>query len=111
MGFYSILLIASIVVIIITYNLISKRVTEGKEFNGKMWGFLNGITGIGILWVIIAHNSINKKIDSINDKKYIKYAKGQMKNFVKVYGICFGVWLIIFLLRVLFNSQTPKHIP
>ena len=104
MNFYAVLLLASIVAIIITYNLISKRIMEQKEFSGTAWGLLNGITGIGILWVIIMHNSINKKIDSIDNKKYVKYAKGQMKNFVKVYGICLGVWLIIFLLRALFNS-------
>ena len=91
----SIGLVASIVVAIAFCKSIKNKIHKKEEFSGAGWGIANGILGIGILWVIIAHNSINKEIEKIKDKEYKQYAKFQMKDFVLAYSICLIIWMII----------------
>ena len=97
----SICFLLSIVLAIIFPIDVKKRIRAKKEFDGIMWGIANGLVGLGLLWVIIAHSSINKEIDKIKDKKYKKYALEQMREFVKNYALFIVLWLIIalFILR------------
>ena len=97
----SICFIFSILVAIIFPIDVKKKIRTKKEFDGIMWGIANGLVGLGLLWVIIAHASINKEIDKIKDKKYKKYALEQMREFVKNYALFIVLWLVIalFVLR------------
>ena len=88
---YPVLFISSILIAVAFACDIKNRIRKQKEFSGCGWGIINGILGIGILWVIIAHNSINKEIAKISNKKYEKYAKDQMKTFITSYAICLAL--------------------
>ena len=90
--------VLSIVVAIAFAGTIKAKVQEKQEFSGVAWGILNGVIGIGILWVVIAHASINKEIEKVKSKKYKEYAQKQMKDFIKAYGICLLVWIIVDLM-------------
>ncbi len=88
-------LIASIVIAIVFAFTVKNNIKKKAEFSGVSWGILNGIVGVGILWVIIAHSSINKEIEKIKNKKYKSYAEAQMKDFIKAYGTCLLIWIVI----------------
>lgn len=96
-------LIVSIIVAIAFCRSVKDKIREKEEFSGAGWGIANGVLGIGILWVIIAHNSINKEIEKIKDKKYKKYVELQMKDFVKAYGTCLIIWVVILIIMFAFN--------
>ncbi|MBR3236334.1 hypothetical protein IKF92_01465 [Candidatus Saccharibacteria bacterium] len=87
--------VLSIILAVIFAANVKGKIKKKEEFSGMTWGFLNGIVGVGILWVVIAHSSINKVISEVKDKKYKKYAEEQMKDFVHTYAICLLVWIII----------------
>ena len=91
----------SIIVAIVFSISVKKRIKSKKEFSGIIWGIVNGLVGLGLLWVIIAHTSINKEIDKIKDKKYKKYAQVQMREFIKNYALFVIIWIFIglFVLR------------
>lgn len=75
------------------------------EFSGTAWGIINGIIGVGLLFVIIAHNSINSEIAKIKNKKYKEYAIGQMHEFIKAYFICVTIWaVILFVMPTIFSN-------
>ena len=88
--------VLSIAVAIFFSISVKKKVKTKEEFSGAMWGLANGLFGLGFLWIIIAHDSINKEIVKIRDKDYKKYAQNQMRDFVKIY-VCVAMllWLII----------------
>ena len=88
-------LIASIVIAIVFAFTVKNNIKKKAEFSGVSWGILNGIVGVGILWVIIAHSSINKEIEKVKNKKYKAYAESQMKDFVKAYAVCLLIWVVI----------------
>ena len=94
----SICFFLSIIVAIAFAIDVKKKIKTKKEFDGIMWGIANGLVGVGLLWVIIAHASINKEIDRVKDKKYKKYALEQMREFVKNYALFIVLWLIIALM-------------
>ena len=91
-------LIISIIVAVAFAIGVKSKIRAKKEFSGIGWGIVNGIVGIGILWVVIAHSSINKEIEKIKDKKYKEYAKQEMKEFTRAYGICLIISLVIVFL-------------
>lgn len=88
-------LIVSIVVAVAFAASVKSKIKAKEEFSGIGWGIASGIVGIGILWVIIAHSSINKEIDKIKDKEYKKFAEQEMKDFTRTYGICLVISLIM----------------
>ncbi|MBQ6487511.1 hypothetical protein IJI89_03775 [Candidatus Saccharibacteria bacterium] len=94
--------IASILVTIIFACSVKNRIRQKKDFDGFGWGIVNGIFGTGILWVIIAHNSISKDIARAKDRKYVKYANEQMQTFIKTYAICLILWIAYILSLLLF---------
>lgn len=87
--------ILSICVVIIFTVSVKNKIKSKEKFDGITWGIVNGIVGPGILWVLLGHASINNAIDKIKDKKYKKYALGQMREFVKNYGLFLVLRLII----------------
>ena len=91
----SIGLIASIVLAIVFNYGVKSKIRQKAEFSGMVWGILNGIVGVGLLWVVIAHSSINKEIEKVKNKKYKAYAESQMKDFVKAYAVCLLIWVVI----------------
>ena len=92
------------IIMAVAFNKSVKNKIQNKEdFSGMGWGLANGILGGGILWVIIAHSSINKEIEKIKDKKYKKYVQLQMKDFVRTYGICLAIWIVILI--VIFTTN------
>lgn len=97
--------VASIIIAIIFASSVKNKIRQREKFSGASWGFLNGIVGVGFLWVIIAHSSINKELVLINDKRYAKFAKSQMSNFIKIYGICLGVWIIASIIILMIDIQ------
>lgn len=105
MTFQTLGFVLSIVIAIVFAGTIKAKIQEKQEFNGIAWGLLNGVIGIGILWVIIAHASINKEIEKVKNKKYKEYAQKQMKDFVKTYGICLLVWIVISLILFATSMQ------
>lgn len=93
------------IIMAVAFNKSVKHKIQNKEdFSGVGWGLANGILGGGILWVIIAHSSINKEIEKIKDKKYKKYVELQMKDFVRTYGICLAIWIVILIIQIAFNK-------
>lgn len=87
------------VIMAIAFNKsVKNKIKQKESFSGVKWGLANGILGGGILWVIIAHSSINKEVEKIKDKKYKKYVESQMKDFVKTYGICLAIWVVILII-------------
>ena len=90
-------IILPIIMAVAFYKNVKNKIQNKKDFSGMGWGLANGILGGGILWVIIAHSSINKEIEKIKDKKYKKYVQLQMKDFVKTYGICLAIWIVIII--------------
>ena len=98
MAFQGLTLIVGIIIAIATAKIIGQKVENKEEFSGTAWGLLNGLFGIGILWVILAHSSINTKIAQVKSKKYANYAKAQMKDFIKIYAICLIIWIVISLM-------------
>ena len=64
----SICFILSILVAIIFPIDVKKKIRAKKEFDGIMWGIANGLVGLGLLWVIIAHASINKELTKLRIK-------------------------------------------
>ena len=92
------------IIMAVAFNKSVKNKIQNKEdFSGMGWGLANGILGGGILWVIIAHSSINKEIEKIKDKKYKKYVQLQMKDFVRTYGVCLAIWIVILIIIFAFN--------
>ena len=77
---------------------VKAKIKRKMDFSGMAWGIANGILGIGIIWVIIAHSSINKEIAKIRDKKYKKYVESQMKEFVTTYSVCLVVSITIMII-------------
>lgn len=63
------MIIISIILAIIFNKSVKKSIWQEKEFSGMGWGIANGLFG-GLIWVLIAHNSINKEIAKIKDKEY-----------------------------------------
>lgn len=90
--------ILSIVVAIEFCVIVKKKIQQKEELSGMGWGLLNGLFGVGLIWVIIAHSSINKEIDKIKSEKYANYAKVEMKDFVRTYSICLITWIVIIFL-------------
>lgn len=88
-------LFLSIIIAIIFNQSVKHKIQNKEEFSGMGWGLVNGIIGIGFLWVIIVYSSINKEVKKIKDKEYKKYAEFQMKDFTRTYGICLAIWIII----------------
>lgn len=88
-------LIVSIIVAVGFATNVKSKIKAKEEFSGVGWGIANGIVGIGILWVLIAHSSINKEIEKIKDKKYKKFVEQEMKDFTRTYGICLVISLIV----------------
>lgn len=77
---------------------IKTRIRQKERFNGVAWGIANGVLGagiVGLLFVVIAHNSINKELETVKNKKYVTRAKAEMQTFIKVYFLCFVGWIII----------------
>lgn len=77
--------------------VIKDRIRQRENFNGISWGFANsfGAGFIGLLCVVIAHNSINKELSRVKDKQYVTYAKNELKRFIKSYAICYVVMIVI----------------
>ena len=98
-------LIISIIVAVAFTVSVKSKIKAKEEFSGIGWGIANGIVGIGILWVLIAHSSINKEIEKIKDKKYKKFVEQEMKDFTRTYGIC----LLISLIMVSLIMSTVGH--
>lgn len=96
---YILQLIAVIVVIalvVIWARSIRKHVREKQPFSGVGWGLvLGGLFGAGLLPVLIAQSNINSAIDKVKSKKYLAYAKKQMKDFTKIYSACFITWIVV----------------
>ncbi|MBR0372880.1 hypothetical protein IJH72_03015 [Candidatus Saccharibacteria bacterium] len=90
-------LVLSIIVAVAFNQSVKRKIQNKEDFSGMGWGLANGIIGVGFLWVIIAHSSINKEIEKIKDKKYKKYAELQMKDFIRTYGFCLVIWIVILL--------------
>ena len=88
-------LIISIIVAVGFTTNVKRKIRAKEEFSGIGWGIANGVVGIGILWVLIAHSSINKEIEKIKDRKYKKFAEQEMKDFTRAYGICLAISLIM----------------
>ena len=82
------------------------EIQKRKEFSGIGWGLANGILGIGVIWIMFAHNSVSKEIGKIKDKKYKTYAIHQMNNFAKTYCTCIAIWIVI--LVIMFISSFNK---
>lgn len=99
----SIGLLLSIVVAIIFNKSVKNKIRQKEEFSGVGWGLANGLLGVGFLWVIIAHSSINKEIAKIKNKKYKEYVESQMKNFVKTYAICIVIWIVLSIIMAAAN--------
>lgn len=103
---YSIAVVAISIVIIIAVAFsfvksVKNKIKYRKEFSGIGWALANAVVGLGIVGIIttvIAYNSINQRIGIIKNKKYKKYAKRQMSDFVKTYAICFGIKLLIVII-------------
>ena len=94
------------VIMAVAFNKsVKEKIKQKEDFSGIGWGLANGVLGGGILWVIIAHSSINKEIEKIKDKKYKKYAESQMKDFVKTYGICLAIWVVILVFLFIANNK------
>lgn len=90
--------IVAIVLAIITQKVISKKMTEKKEFSGVGWGLLNGVVGNGVLWVIIVYIAIKNMIKVFKDKKYQEYCRKEMRKFAITYVMCLIVWIVILVL-------------
>ena len=75
--------IASIPATIIFACSVKNKIRQKKDFDVFGWGIANGLFGTGILWAIIAHNSINKDIARAKDRKYVKYANEKCKLLLK----------------------------
>ena len=77
-------------------NTVKSRVKNREKFSGIGWGLLTGgIFGLGFIPVLIAQSAINRVVDQASPKKYLEYARKQMKDFTKVYLTCFLTWLAI----------------
>ena len=98
-------LIVSIIVAVGFDTSVKSKIRAKEEFSGVGWGIANGIVGIGILWVLIAHSSINKETEKIKDKRYKKFVEQEMKDFTRTYGIC----LVISLIMVSLIMSTVSH--
>lgn len=92
---WSVELILAIIVAIIFASKVKSDIRKKEYFSGTAWGVLNGILGIGLLFVILAHSSINKELVKIKDKKYRDYAQQEMASFTKTYIIFLVIWFII----------------
>ena len=80
---------------------VKNKIRRRQEFSGIGWALLNAVVGLGIVGLItvaIAYNSINKEIEATKSRRYKKYAKRQMSDFVKTYAICFGIKLLIVII-------------
>jgi|GEM_PF-3379404 len=80
---------------------VRNKIKQKKEFSGIGWALANAIVGLGVVGLIVtivACSYMNKRIDEIKDKKYKKYAKRQMSDFVKTYAICFGIKLLVVII-------------
>ena len=80
---------------------VRNKIKQKKEFSGIGWALVSAVVGLGIVGLIatiVACSSINKRIDEVKDKKYKKYAKRQMSDFVKTYVICFGIKLLVVII-------------
>ena len=77
---------------------VKNKIKQRREFSGIGWALANAVVGLGVVGIIvtvIAYSSIRKQIDTVKSKKYKKYAKRQMSDFVKTYAICLGVKLLV----------------
>ena len=91
-------LIISAIIAAAFADSVKNKIRQKERFDGVAWGIANGIFGAGIislLFVIIAHNSINKELETVKNKKYVTRAKAEMQTFIKVYFLCFVGWIII----------------
>lgn len=103
---YNVTVVAIGIAIIITVAFgftknVKNKIRRRQEFSGIGWALLNAVVGLGIVGliaVIIAYNSINREIEATRSRRYKKYAKRQMGDFVKTYAICFGVKLLVVII-------------
>lgn len=89
------------IIIAIVFNMsVKSKIRQKENFNGISWGVANslGAGAIGLLCVVLAHNSINKELNKVKDKKYTAYAKDELRRFIKSYAICCIVVIIISVL-------------
>ena len=97
-------LIISIIVAVAFVTSVKGKIKAKEEFSGMGWGIANGIVGVGILWVLLAHSSIIREIEKIKDKKYKKFVEQEIKDFTKTYGICLVISLALsFFIASAFN--------
>ena len=94
-----------IILAVIFSAVVKDRIRQRENFSGISWGFANSLGAgfIGLLCVVIAHNSINKELSKVKDKQYVAYAKNELKRFIKSYAICCVVVIVIAVL-LLFNQ-------
>lgn len=93
-----IMLISAIAIAVWFAQSVKNKIKQREEFSGMGWGIINGITGLGILsvlFVVIAHSSINDEINQVKNKKYKKYVRRQMNDFTRAYVICLLIWVTI----------------
>lgn len=88
-------LVLALVAAIMFNAMVKEKIRDRKKFTGIGWGLVNGIAGAGLLFVAIAHNSINKEIVKVRSKKYKEYAIGEMRKFIVTYFICIAIWIVI----------------
>ena len=89
------LLLFSIGLAIFFAESVKFKIRNKETFNGAAWGLLNGLVGIGLLWVMIAHSSINAELLKVKDKNYREYVKGEMASFTKMYIACLIICAIL----------------
>ena len=99
--FNAISMILAIIFAIVFASSVKEKIKRREEFSGVGWGLLNGVTGLGIIWVVLAHNSINKELAKVKNKKYEKYVRKQMGAFSKTYGVCLLVWIVVAIFIVM----------
>ena len=93
--FSSVLFIAAIILAMSFVKNATKSIGRKEGFNGVGWGLANGICGLGFIFAIAAIVSVHNEIKQVKDKKYVKYAKGQLNQFVITYVLCCVVWFAI----------------
>ena len=90
-----------LILTIIFYLYISYQIKRKWKLSLVGWGIALGLTGAGILWVVLAHVGINKLLEKFKnsrskaDRNYYEHAQLELHDFTIAYAICLLIAIIL----------------
>lgn len=107
-------IIISIVIALISDNALRKKIQNHEEFSGIGWALLNGILGVGILWVMAVYFDAKKEMKKLStktkkEKDYQEYTKTQLHDFKITTIVCTVIWIIILAIIYGAGAATSRY--